>query len=403
VSGGIAQARTDMGLRRCRAAALACLLIVLGAFTQAHAQTDPVARPDPIPRPGSSQAERLDSVPLWFEALSEDPFLRRPYVPPPPIERLRVMVLSLQDLVPPEDETGVVSPRGQFRHTFGSQRNTREEHQQIAFDPGRVDADIVLLRGVERQALLRRLFPARSWRVVLSRARIVVAREAGEIDGDSPAATAVAIRLQPGMRFAGVDPGMARALGTSARVNIGKRTVWLLATAGCTSGQDDVQAPRSVHRLPACSQFEDCIQGHLASGDMVVAGGGLAGLGEVREPEAATGANAMARLEVDTSTRTSAPIPDALDLGVRVDGVRQVRAEGPAERCADNGGGRPGIHLWPASILDARKSDQKPAPYKMLSWVVPLPQPIMTGGAAKPGSAPSRQQRACALVIQVAP
>lgn len=93
-----------------------------------------------------------------------------------------------------------------WRHTFGAERTSRSEAH---FDVTLLGADVVLLQGVPLLSHVRLLFPARDWRVVVSR-QIVrpVSAAKGPLAGWGAAhartpTTAIAVRYQRNVRIAG--------------------------------------------------------------------------------------------------------------------------------------------------------------------------------------------------------
>ncbi len=99
------------------------------------------------------------------------------------------------------------TPRRIWRHTFGAERRPAS---RANFDVSRLNANVVLLQGVRLLSHARLLFPARDWRVVVSRQiiRPVLARpDAGTGWGDQPrtATTAIAVRYQRGIRISGQE------------------------------------------------------------------------------------------------------------------------------------------------------------------------------------------------------
>jgi hypothetical protein len=135
---------------------------------------------------------------------------------------LTVAILDLAeapDLVPaPPPEP----PAPAWRTTFGSERQTLPEPKK-ASESGLLatlaDSDAVLIQGVKAPASLRKLFPPRTWRLIVSR-RIVASENVTEGDADAtnadavsaelPAATAIAVKTRPSLRVT------ARALALRA-------------------------------------------------------------------------------------------------------------------------------------------------------------------------------------------
>jgi hypothetical protein len=128
----------------------------------------------------------------------------------------------------------------QWRTSFGSER--RSEVKAPKPSAG-VEADIVLLQGVSDVRRLRSWFPAGQWRLITSRH---FARSDGDgVDEEAAAssvpspATAVALRLRPGLRVTGRDhlpevagasgPAAAVATVTAVKIRYENRETWALS------------------------------------------------------------------------------------------------------------------------------------------------------------------------------
>jgi hypothetical protein len=137
--------------------------------------------------------------------------------------------------------------RPTWRTTFGSERQTEEVVTSAG--PGiDIDADAVLLQGVSDPAAIRRLFPARDWRVVISRP---VAEDSPlrpsdvatpDQDDGSKLLTGVAIRARKGLRISRRDqvlgvPGIdgespvPASWATAVRLVDRGNVLWLLSLA----------------------------------------------------------------------------------------------------------------------------------------------------------------------------
>lgn len=141
-------------------------------------------------------------------------------------------------------------PDRAWRHTFGAERQTAPA---ITFDAATLDADVVLLQGVRRISDARALFPARQWRLIVSRQMLSPVLtptspdrfRMDEIIPGRPATTAVAVRFRRGLRTGGqvhlidvvmpvaASPGTSAARETPAalavRVMVDRDPLWLVS------------------------------------------------------------------------------------------------------------------------------------------------------------------------------
>jgi hypothetical protein len=148
--------------------------------------------------------------------------------------------------------------RPSWRTTFGSERHTERTQ---AVEATTLDADAVLLQGVTDVPLLRRLFPARDWRLVVSRQLLLAGNRIDGSPADAAAVqpvTAVAVRNRKGLRITGREhlldlgvpaadtAGPAPAAPTAVRISDGGHEVWVVSVAlpePCSAGAVDC-APR---------------------------------------------------------------------------------------------------------------------------------------------------------------
>lgn len=180
-----------------------------------------------------------------------------------------------------------------WRTTFGAERRNEVKP---SFDPTNIDADVILLQGVTNVREVRRFFPARAWRVVVSR-QILTPEAAAEGHSQNPTTgpvtptTAIAIRLRRGLRVATQEhllalaeaapgSGSTPAAGVAVRlINFG-RTVWVASAAleaACTS---------PAARCPANEALANWVKGKSAAADQtVVVGGRLQRSTVARAPE----------------------------------------------------------------------------------------------------------------------
>lgn len=299
-----------------------------------------------------------------------------------PVKRLRLMLLDLADLRVPEEAPTFDAPSGGFRHTFGSQRRTSEESEPIVVYPEALEADIVLLGGLGNMSAARRLFPARDWRLL--QARTSPADKAHAVPGPPPMAMprkqvpGVAMWLQPGVRFAGTDPGLPPGVGAVLRMHSGLGVLWALSpSAPCPAA-----TARDVASGGVCPALEGWIGARSAAGDIAVVGG-LLPTPHGPPPKPAG--------PVSTPPRT-APA-GALPLALRRHEGRLVLTGADVrEHCA------PTADAWPALVVATAKAklDQLQA----AGYVLPLKRPQPPAGPAS-RAAPPTPPPACVLLLDV--
>ena len=141
----------------------------------------------------------------------------------------------------------------------------------------------MLLQGVTDPKFLRRLFPAREWRLVVSREMFRSAAESDPV-------TAVAVRAREGLRVTGreylLDPASEGASApatdvaapTAVRLSDRGHSVWLLSVAlssGCS--------PRGTP-CPAREKIDAWQKAKGAAGERIITGGTFAGAGVIVLP-----------------------------------------------------------------------------------------------------------------------
>jgi hypothetical protein len=168
-------------------------------------------------------------------------------------EALRVLSLSAAG-APAIQSPAPQSAPPVWRTTFGSERKTLDKKPA---SPLGVEADVVLLQDVTNLLQLRRAFPAKSWRLIVSRQMVItddpLDPRSYEAVSKNPA-TVVAVRFQPGVRVAGQEhlmdlaarPLLAEAAkvtgapelsaaplvaGTAVRLNIGGNFAWVISAS----------------------------------------------------------------------------------------------------------------------------------------------------------------------------
>ncbi len=182
------------------------------------------------------------------------------------------------------------TPQRIWRHTFGAERRPAS---RANFDVATLDADVVLLQGVRLLSHARLLFPARDWRVLVSRQiiRPVLAPPgAGPGWGDEArtATTAIAVRYQRGVRIAGqeqitdiVVPSMDRsesggptetAAALAVRLRVADEVVWLVSADLARECRAAPSAPADVQSAAACQGLMQWFRARRP-GERVVIGG----------------------------------------------------------------------------------------------------------------------------------
>lgn len=175
----------------------------------------------------------------------------------------------------------IVEPKAverSWRHTFGAERRSRT---RIAFDTSSVAADVVLLQGVTRAADARRLFPARDWKLVVSRQ--ILEAPATEARAAAPRTTAIAVRYRKGLRVTAQEhlpelaapapaehPEGSRAAGsagTAVRVLHQGATVWLVSVAL------NAHCAKPTQICPTRHKLETWLAAKTGGGDVAIAGG----------------------------------------------------------------------------------------------------------------------------------
>ena len=167
------------------------------------------------------------------------------------------------------------SARPAWRTTFGSERHTREKERRMA-GPLAIDADVVLLQGLTSMRIVRRMFPAREWRLIVSRQ--ILERD-DPLDPWSQDAisnvptTAVAVRFQTSVRVSAQDHllelaapeaasgtagGEKPAAATAVRITTAGHSLWVVSVAltqaclaaGVTcAAQEHLESWRRTHRI----------------------------------------------------------------------------------------------------------------------------------------------------------
>jgi hypothetical protein len=293
-----------------------------------------------------------------------------------PVKRLRLMLVDLADLRLPEDNSAFEAGGGTYRHTFGSQRKTVEEIEPVVVSPEALEADVVVIRGLKEMRAARRLFPARDWRMLLGREKPGERRTSVDDPRAGRSSTsAVALWLQPGVRFGGADPGLQPGLGAAMRVVSGLGTLWVLAASEACR-----ETPSTAGGL--CKPLEDWIATKLAGGDLVLVGGLL--------PALPGGAKAQTgRPEPPATAGDRKPPARAQPMAPRHwDGIVQLTGADAAGRCGGDAQSGPALHL--------RIAQGSSRPPGVTGFVLPIEPPKPPPG---PASRPAPPPRAAACVL----
>ena len=287
-----------------------------------------------------------------------------------PVKKLRLMLLDLADLKEPKADDAFVPPEREYTHTFGSQRKSAEELPQLAVNPEGLEADVVVLHGVADTKSVRRLFPARDWRLLISRSPALQDVKSNKSNA------AIALWLQPGVRYGGVDMTAPPGLGATLRLTSGLGTLWVLSpTEACTSAAG---APGAL-----CKPLEDWVTTKLAAGDIVLVGGVLP---PITRTESKAGSVPEAAIPVKLARAGATPI-----TARRHTGVIQLTAADAAGRC--------GGEAQANSALYLRLAKDDPASITWSGYRLPLAPEKSSSPGAKESLAP--HPPACALLLDI--
>jgi hypothetical protein len=178
---------------------------------------------------------------------------------------LRLVSINLARADPGAEARPAPAAKPSWRTTFGSERRTESKP---SLKTGAIDADVVLLQGVTSVRAVRQLFPARDWRLVVSRQMLGAddPMDSWSREAVSPVpTTAVAVRYQEGVRVTGQEhllelsspagDGVTRprpAAGTALRIQFEARTLWVLSldltAESCGSKEPDCVEPAALQR-----------------------------------------------------------------------------------------------------------------------------------------------------------
>lgn len=216
----------------------------------------------------AAAAAAVDVLPATAEADPEN------------IETLKIMALDARSL-PGLPVAKPEAPPAQWRTSFGSERRSEPARPK---PKAAIDADIVLLQGVTDVRAMRAWFPAGQWRLIAS--PHVFAGSGDEMQASPPSptapipATAVAVRLRPGLRITARDylPEVAGPAGdapsgaaaTAARIRFANRETWavsVLLPDDCAGNCPQRRALDRWHEERAAENVRRVTGGRFAPGN----------------------------------------------------------------------------------------------------------------------------------------
>lgn len=228
---------------------------------------------------------------------------------------LTVAIVDLAEIPELAPRPPAQDPRPAWRTTFGSERVTEPAVKAMPAGPltALADADIVLLQGVQAAAKLRRMFPPRAWRLIVSRDILSPADPVGfrTVRSDLPRTTAIAVKARQDLRVtartfslrlgeesATQIPGSPEAAATAVRLVDRGRTLWLASIA--LPAACSIEDPP----CPALSVLDTWRAEKLKSGEPTVIGGRMKGSGSSeKKQDAAPPACASHTIESDLAWR----------------------------------------------------------------------------------------------------
>lgn len=204
------------------------------------------------------------------------------------------LTIAILDLAEASDLAPVKAPepsRAAWRTSFGSERQNEPEVKPVTADTpfaALAESDAVLIQGVKAAAPLRRLFPPRTWRLIVSRRLVSPGDpEGGEtVRADLPAATAIAVKAKQTLRVTArahalrlddaapdqSQPNDQIAAATAVRLVDRGRTLWLASVTLPPSCAADTAAP-----CRARQELEAWREAKRGAGEATLVGGRLIG------------------------------------------------------------------------------------------------------------------------------
>lgn len=205
-----------------------------------------------------------------------------------PVEPLRVVSFDMSAAPGLSENRPKAPEKPSWRTSFGSE--IRQKVQRTVPDLN-LDADVVLLQGVTSMREARRVFPAREWKLIVSRQ--LIGRDdpldpwAREAASDTPV-TAVAVRYQQGLKVTGQDhlylsstlhndvpEGQASPAATAVRVSVDGNVMWVVSAVlpeDCRTGSQECEAWRSLQDWQSKRREENVVT--LVGGRLQIPSGG---------------------------------------------------------------------------------------------------------------------------------
>lgn len=245
--------------------------------------------------------------------------------PPAPARGLTIAILDLAEIPEFAPPPSAEARRPAWRTTFGSERETVPESKASTGSgplAALAGADAVLIQGVRASARLRRLFPPRAWRLIVSRKVLSLSDPVGfrTARSDLPPSTAIAVKARADLRIAarthalhlepkhsGQPPGNTEASATAVRlVDARGRTLWLASVAlpaACASKEPP---------CPALDALDAWRKEKLANDEPTVIGGRITAVPRrgAEKNGAATDACVSHTVESDLSWQRLPPASD---------------------------------------------------------------------------------------------
>lgn len=160
-------------------------------------------------------------------------------------------------------------PQRAWRNTFGAERRTADWRRRGLHG---IDADIIALQGVTSIQDVRRIFPAKVYHLVVSRAALseLHGNVTSRAQAGSAGFTAIAVRRRRGLRVAGqrhfTVPAIGPALlsntlpGLALRLSVDRQPIWIASVQfrdTCKTKQSRQPAPQcDAERLMAAGVSE---------------------------------------------------------------------------------------------------------------------------------------------------
>lgn len=228
---------------------------------------------------GARGQETPSAAPIPAAPLTEIEPADTPEARPAPLHIVSFDIGQAPGITAARPEPG---KRPAWRTSFGAEIRTGPKRVMPALD---LDADVVLLQGVTSMREVRRLFPARAWKLVVSRQLLGSDDPLDPWTRDAVAsvpATAVAVRYQRGLRVTGQDHllEMAADAGSGSKtppaataVRLARRgtVLWVISAA---------LTPDCAANPLTCAAYgslQSWREARRSAGEPTIAGGRIAG------------------------------------------------------------------------------------------------------------------------------